>query len=432
MNKQEYMGNLIEALRDFDEEIRNEIIGDYEEHFEIGLSNGKTEEQIIEELGSIEELVKELKDLQSEKKADRKVFGQDGFNFNSEDVANVINDMAKGFAGFLGSVAATFSKGAEKVTESVSDGAGSFVDTVASGFETVGDKVAQKTSAFAKEVAESYKAARAENDSCEEKVDAVTEGDESKPSSECDSIVVKTDCGNIVAHDSATGELKVNYENYGTPNQKLAYRFESFQKGKTFYVYVKKQPGTTNFFRALSNPKIVIDVALPENMKSIELDTASGSVDCEGVSSKEIKIYDLSGSIDLKNSGFEDVTIKNVSGLVDITGVNAEDINVKAVSGKVNVEANAKTCKVNNTSGTVRVYGPAFEKVKVATVSGSVSIEVDGCPGFTADTSSVSGSVCMTHGESFIKGAKSGRQVLGDGSVSIEASTISGSININA
>ena len=44
MNKQEYMYNLFEALRPFDEDVRNEIISDYEEHFADGLANGKTEE----------------------------------------------------------------------------------------------------------------------------------------------------------------------------------------------------------------------------------------------------------------------------------------------------------------------------------------------------------------------------------------------------
>ena len=46
MNKQEYMYNLFEALRPFDEDVRNEIISDYEEHFADGLANGKTEYNI--------------------------------------------------------------------------------------------------------------------------------------------------------------------------------------------------------------------------------------------------------------------------------------------------------------------------------------------------------------------------------------------------
>ena len=73
MNKQEYMYNLFEALRPFDEDVRNEIISDYEEHFADGLANGKTEEQIVEELGPIDELIAEkeslIMDLEAYKKA---------------------------------------------------------------------------------------------------------------------------------------------------------------------------------------------------------------------------------------------------------------------------------------------------------------------------------------------------------------------------
>ena len=63
MTKQEYMDKLREKLAGFDEDIRNEIFTDYEEHFTMGAANGKTEEQICEELGSIDELVDELNKL---------------------------------------------------------------------------------------------------------------------------------------------------------------------------------------------------------------------------------------------------------------------------------------------------------------------------------------------------------------------------------
>ena len=62
MNKTEYLSALKEALKDTDESVMEEIVLDYEEHFQIGMENGKSEEQICEELGAIDDLVKEIKE----------------------------------------------------------------------------------------------------------------------------------------------------------------------------------------------------------------------------------------------------------------------------------------------------------------------------------------------------------------------------------
>jgi len=433
MNKQEYMDKLNAALNDFDDEVKKEIVDDYEEHFEMGLANGKTEEQIVEELGSIEDLVNELKELKSEKKSEKTNTGSftDYFNFNSEDVANAFNDVAKGFAGFLGSMAATLTKGAEKMTNSMSDGAESFADTFVNGFETVSDKVVNKTTAFAKEVAESYKNTRGEGDDSEPKETVSTENDCAEPTKDVDSIVVDTDCGDINVHASECG-LKVTYENHGTANQKLAYRFDSYQKGSTFYVIVKKQPGTTSFFKSLTCPDIDIDVALPANMKLVEIKTASGDICCNGISAKECNIYDISGDLEISNSGFETLGCKEVSGDITVVGVNVKDINAKSVSGDVHVEVNGEEVKLSSTSGDISAVGKGFEKVRASSVSGDIELRLFEAEGFAADVASTSGDIKLRFGESVIKGSKSGKYVLGNGAVSIKANSISGSVDVEA
>ncbi|MCM1025644.1 MAG: DUF4097 family beta strand repeat-containing protein [Roseburia sp.] len=60
MTKQEYLNLLQEKLEAFSKELQKEIIEDYEEHFAEGLAAGKTEEEIIRELGDIEDMIREL------------------------------------------------------------------------------------------------------------------------------------------------------------------------------------------------------------------------------------------------------------------------------------------------------------------------------------------------------------------------------------
>ena len=66
MNKADYMKELIEKLADFEEELVQEIVSDYEEHFANGAVKGKTEEDVIAELGTVDELIEELQELQQE------------------------------------------------------------------------------------------------------------------------------------------------------------------------------------------------------------------------------------------------------------------------------------------------------------------------------------------------------------------------------
>ncbi len=51
MNKKEFLHILEISLSDFKDEEKKEILYDYEEHFRIGEQNGKSEEELIKELG---------------------------------------------------------------------------------------------------------------------------------------------------------------------------------------------------------------------------------------------------------------------------------------------------------------------------------------------------------------------------------------------
>ncbi|MBQ9120596.1 MAG: DUF4097 family beta strand repeat protein [Lachnospiraceae bacterium] len=60
MNRKEYMEKLSKALEGIEASTAAEIMEDYEAHFERAKEDGRTEEEVIAELGSIEEFVQEL------------------------------------------------------------------------------------------------------------------------------------------------------------------------------------------------------------------------------------------------------------------------------------------------------------------------------------------------------------------------------------
>lgn len=61
ITKQEYLKELRKNLRGFSQEEIDDILYDYEEHFSIGLSSGKTEEEIAEELGDPKDIAEQYK-----------------------------------------------------------------------------------------------------------------------------------------------------------------------------------------------------------------------------------------------------------------------------------------------------------------------------------------------------------------------------------
>ena len=125
MTKVEYMAQLRSGLCGFDKEIRDEIISDYEEHFDEGIALGKSEDEICKELGSVEELISELKEIGNKKKT---------FDFSSID----FDKYAEKFAKTLGSIGAAVYRGAGTVADKA-DGvvqeATAFAKMVAKGFE---------------------------------------------------------------------------------------------------------------------------------------------------------------------------------------------------------------------------------------------------------------------------------------------------------
>lgn len=72
LNKKEYIDSLYSSLRNISEEEKRDILMDYEEHFQIGLERGLSEEEISKNLGSPEQIAKHFKYTSLVSKAEEK------------------------------------------------------------------------------------------------------------------------------------------------------------------------------------------------------------------------------------------------------------------------------------------------------------------------------------------------------------------------
>lgn len=101
MTRTEYLDALKHKLESFNMELQKDIMEDYEQHFAEGLAAGKTEDEIIEELGSIEDMIQELpeedlkQEIQITENADEKNGTYEG-NFRGIVIEGLVADVIIG------------------------------------------------------------------------------------------------------------------------------------------------------------------------------------------------------------------------------------------------------------------------------------------------------------------------------------------------
>ena len=582
MNKQDYMFKLENSLAEFDAGVRDEIISDYEEHFEMGALEGKSEEQIAQELGSIEELVKDLRAMSKEDK-DMAVF--------SDETHEKVSEVVKNFATVIGQIAAGVAKGTAKVTGAVGDGtkdlATDIVSGVTKGYENLaqgmGDfagKVTEKTGKFAKEVSDSYhrsmnkdaaeaatgaddlrevldeaagKLERAMNEA-EAEIDKLADTDfvldESKEADaagtaqgECaasdvsaasnvgdgageqnkcgenaggesmkeglkaavkelgtalgdvidgmrdalsglfenndkanggnavadgaakaiepadeavvadafdadidedygsdyavfdnnaEAVVIEANGGEIVVDGADGSELSFNYENNGTDSQKLAYRFEIKQVGKTVYASIKRRPGTANFFNSLTWPDTKLYVGLGSSVKKVSIRTMSGEVQVNEVRLDQLDVSSMSGELEITDAQVTAADISTMSGDIDLTDCGFGALSVSSVSGDTEFDGDAASIHVKTTSGDVRMQLESRSDITGSSVSGDININFDGCTGYVAQVSTTSGDITLCCGDDEKSVIRSGNYILGDGDSKLSLRSVSGDIVVEA
>ena len=455
MNKQEYLDNLANALSEFGDDVKNEIVNDYEEHFNAALENGKTEEQVAEELGSIEELVTDLRELTgalkqeekqanaTEEKADEKQNEagdnnnekKNGFNLKGEDFTKAVNEFAKDVAGFIGFAAAKLANGAEKVGNNVYDKSGEFTGEVKRGFGNVSEKVVNKSTEFAKEIKNSFSNTR--NVAPDDGERTVVETRETFDDDEAKKIIFEGDCADVTLEKAADGKVTINYDNEGTPSQQLTYKFSFEQKGDTIIASVKKQLGSANYFRHMKAPQINVTIAVPDDFEKVTVKNASGDITANDVCIKEISFATMSGDVYINNVVSEKLSINSASGDVDINNAKAGIITAETISGDVSAERlEADKTNFKTVSGDVEINAvkKAEEnkpvEINANTVSGDVNIEITNTTGYEAVIGTCSGAVSLDFGDSNMSDLQSGTYSLGDASDKIKAVTVSGDIDI--
>ena len=427
MSRQEYMSKLIEALSSFDEDIRTEIINDYEDHFVNGLKSGKSEDEIAEELGSIEELVSDLNALSGRtenQEAGATENGEAGKEEDakkgsfSEEASAKINDVIKSFASLIGEMAAGVSKGTEKVSSSVGGGAKDFAsgakdfannfasgfmkgyENIANGVGNVADKVADKTSKFAKEVSDSYrrsmnlppKEEKTDGEDADTKdfddfeVDDIADNLSKKFSDAVEEITSKA-FGNDDAEDDESGEFysfsddvenvvievegaEVYLDSSDDDTLTFNYENEGNPNQQLAYRLDLKQKGKTVYATVKKQP------GLSNFFQTLGCPDISLYVGIKD-SIRKASVRTMSGEVTANEIDVEQLTINSMSGDINVEDCSITTMELSTMSGDIDVsldEGSAAT--VSSISGDIGFSG-SCESIHAKTTSGDISFTID-------------------------------------------------------
>ncbi|MCI9191114.1 MAG: DUF4097 family beta strand repeat protein [Lachnospiraceae bacterium] len=400
MTKLEYMKKLQEKLEKFGKELQEEILEDYRQHFAEGENEGKSEEEIIDELGNIEEMIREL----------------------SEE------DLPEGFAqldpgGRAENAGQVTETGEEEEEQDVKD-----TDL----------KKSFSYSAYYKGIVLEGKAANV--------------------------FVSRSEDNRIHVDYEVKGvSNQLNYEYYQHEEDGVFYAGVKRRKGArdegdseekmvkvTLFGHTIISYGNISNFSG-GGQNITLTVRIPKGVPKLTVKVGSGNVSVSGVEleafegssgsgnvaldevvADRLKAHSGSGNIKVSHTEFISGSLDTGSGNVKAEMIKGRDLKCGTGSGNVKVDAAVAEYHLSTGSGSIKLRAVgASELADMSTGSGSIKLELEGAKGMEAAVRSGSGSIYIDWDGQESQKVKNGTYAYGNSACKVKASSGSGSIKIS-
>lgn len=386
MKKDEFFAQLRNAFAGMDEELLTDILSDYENHFNEGMENGKSEEEICEELGNVEEIRQAFLD---ENPAAMTI----NVNSNSDTVGN--SDIYNRFYPGIKRVNAQLTDADIEIKKSSTNDVelsvtGGLADDMEALKETLRVSASVGTLSIQQEKKAGISVSYAASCLFGLKVGKYSAGiviHVAVPE-QFEKIKVKSISGDIVANDISSGSFLVE---------------------------------------AVSG-----DISVDQlNTKQCELNSKSGDIKTNNSSAKTLLIHTGSGDVGVEECQADELFASSISGDVNVIACKADKMDVVSISGDIKAEFDKSAqCRAKSTSGDCKVtIGNQVDAV-VSSTSGDVNVRYIGEIGLEMALSSTSGDVSAVCGEINSKGKKKVQERFGEPDSKLKASTISGDIKV--
>lgn len=436
MKKEEYMSGLKKALEGFDEELVQEIVTDYEEHFRVGLERGRSEEELIEELGTAEDLVEEINEMLGVRSQ-----GASGQNVKTEPRQTEIVLVSSEEAGAQGQTDEAAEENTswqnswqredkqnwgqedrDKISKSIKDmfakameEAGKAIDIATRevgkiDFDKIMKEAGDAMNEASQAVQEGFKRQKeawkqkgnTENTAWEWNCSSDGQNEEKACGSEqkkegCKRIVIQGEFADVTLKGTDDALPSASYEQNSYKNS-MIYPFYSYQEGDTFYIGFRKSDENrerkSGFFRMNYSCSAELTVNIPKGVEYVELTGTSGDIEAERLSAGRISISSKSGDIEMYDINGRYCKIESLSGDVRLKRIQNEEFLLSSKSGDIEIERmQGGKLQLSTMSGDLNITASSFEELTGSMTSGDV--EADNVEAKNIRISTVSGDIRM-------------------------------------
>ena len=418
------MEKLANALKAYDEDFALDIIGDYRRHFDEAAADGRSEESVCEELGSVEDFIRdipeEFKKSSYEEDADKENIDKentdkentdkkdadytDDLGKLASDLGKLVNEAGK-MAGKAGKAAG---KAAIKAAKSADSAISRFSEVIS---DTINEAIGNKTGDTADEEKETDEAAdmHSEGDAREtqfEDIESFAEN-EAAESGEANPLVVCSYTGIkglkmsvVEAHveltQADTDAVTITLSRPLTKKEKMYMSPVVTIEDGILKVKQENRNKTFSFIYNVGNKPLIYYVNVPAKFEKINISTVSGSINVQSeIEADSLKLNTVSGSIKTEYElHAEKMKLNTVSGTVNVAAqLYAKKQDISSVSGSIKAVVAGESFSADTVSGSVRlsIAGPCDGKV--STVSGSIVIKLLSDIGIDIKSSGMSGSM---------------------------------------
>ncbi len=362
-----YIVKLDRLLQEIPIEERQEILQDYQEHFQLAQAEGKTPEEIADALGSVEALATDiLAEYKAGKAAAPAEIAPQATPVPWWRTAGMMVFTAVLFIGLIWAFVGI------RMTSSTDP-----APPEASPADTV-DQLKQALKAYSASSSPESSATPPASPEAKKPGGTVIINEERKAADTISSLRIETVDTEVVIETVKDTKLQALLEGKITVREGEDwtdyYDFGTDSSSGTFTVYVRVVDTKEN--KMPSGRKTTLRILLPEApLEKLGVSTVSGSVKGPALQADHFTGASVSGSIALVGLKGKSHTLNNVSGKISVASLSG-DFNVQSISGSV------------------RISSTSWESSSsVNTVSGSINLTADAKLPFAYELNSVSGSV---------------------------------------
>lgn len=342
MTKYEYLSQLKNKLQGFDEEVVEEIMQDYEEHFNLGYAQHKSDEEIIASLGSIDELVKEMEECYKRHQSNGIYVDLSGLNSSLKDLKKGLKEMGQ-----------TLKKEFEDVDFNFTiynDDSSDFNDLEVKDFSDFDDLGVQKFTF-----------------------------------TDIQNIVVDSFYGDIEIHHGDT--VYVEYECEGSKKSKLMSPLYTKVQGETLTISIESLKTYGHIVK--HTPDMRLFIYVPDSVETIKLSNCTAYISIEEISIQNVEAELTNSDIDMRDSRVNNCSLTSYSGDIHLDDCEIDTLKLTTYSGDIEVtDSTFGKATLSSKSGDVSVVEGSSRMIVAGSISGDVEINSSGCEAYSLNTTS--------------------------------------------